>query len=61
MSRRQSYAVDKALRLIGKPRKGGGLHTPYSAAKHHGLALSTIYRAIERQKKEITSSNTSKP
>lgn len=50
MSRRQSAAVDKALAKIGKPRRGGGLHTPYSAAKLYGLAFSTIYRALERQK-----------
>lgn len=52
MSRRQSAAVEKALAKIGKPRRGGGLHTAYSAAKLYGLALSTIYRALARQKKD---------
>ena len=49
--RTQSAAVDKALKLIGKPRKGGGVHTAYSAAKQCGLALSTVYRAVWRQQK----------
>lgn len=44
MSGRQSSAVDKALKLIAK-----GL-TPYAAAKKVGIALSTIYRALKRQK-----------
>lgn len=51
MSARQSAAVDFALQLIGKPRKQGGKHTPYSAALAAGLALSTIYRALARQRK----------
>lgn len=50
MTRRQSSAVDKALAKIGKPRRGGGVHTAYSAAKLYGLALSTIYRALARNR-----------
>jgi transposase len=46
MSRRQSAAVDKALKLVAK-----GL-TPYAAAKKMGLALSTIYRAVKRQQSQ---------
>ena len=42
MSARQSSATDKALSLIRK-----GL-TPYAAARKVGIALSTIYRALER-------------
>ena len=44
MAGRQSSAVDKALKLIAKGS------TPYAAAKKVGIALSTIYRAIKRQK-----------
>jgi hypothetical protein len=50
MSARQSAAVDQALQLIGKPRADGKPHTPYSAAKAAGVALSTIYRALARLK-----------
>jgi hypothetical protein len=42
MSARQSSAVDKALRLI---RQGA---TPYRAAKTAGIALPTIYAALQR-------------
>jgi LysM repeat protein len=42
MTRRQSSAVDKALRMVEKGSTG------YAAAKKHGLALSTIYRAAKR-------------
>lgn len=42
---RQSAVVDRALKLVA-----GGM-TPYAAAKKVGIALSTIYRAIERQKR----------
>ena len=52
MARRQAAVVDQALALIGKRRARGEVHTPYSAAKTVGIALSTIYRAIKRQKKE---------
>lgn len=44
MSGRQSAEVTKALALVAK-----GM-TPYAAAKKVGIALSTIYRAIKRQK-----------
>jgi predicted DNA-binding transcriptional regulator YafY len=49
MSGRQSSSVDKALSLIGKVRKGEVI-TAYRAAKLTGISLSTIYRAIARQK-----------
>jgi transposase len=42
MSRRQSSAVDRALRRIER-----GM-TAYAAAKKEGIALSTIYRALKR-------------
>lgn len=45
MSGRQSEAVTKALALVAK-----GM-TAYAAAKRMGLALSTIYRALARQRK----------
>lgn len=51
MTARQSAATDRALALIGKPRKGGGVHTAYSAAKACGIALPTIYRALSRLRK----------
>ena len=44
MSGRQSAIVDKALRLVAK-----GM-TPYAAARKVGIALSTIYRAIYRER-----------
>jgi len=47
MSGRQSGAVDKALALIGK---GKPPNTPYKAAKLAGIALSTIYRALKRER-----------
>ena len=46
MSTRQSAAVDRALRLV---RQG---MTPYAAAKKVGIALSTIYRAQARLRKQ---------
>lgn len=48
MTARQSAAVDQALNLIGKPRADGKPHTPYSAAKAAGIALSSVYRALKR-------------
>lgn len=51
MSGRPSAATEKALSLIGRPRKGGGVHTPYSAAKAAGIALSTMYRALAKRRK----------
>lgn len=44
MSARQSSAVDRAMRLVT-----GGM-TAYAAAKRTGIALSTIYRALRRQR-----------
>lgn len=44
MTGKQSSGTEKALRLVAK-----GM-TPYAAAKKVGIALSTIYRAIKRQK-----------
>jgi hypothetical protein len=49
MTARQSSATDKALKLIGKPRKGGGVHTMSSAARFYGIAFSTIWRAVKRK------------
>ena len=46
MSARQSAAVDRALRLVAS-----GM-TAYAAAKRVGIALSTIYRALARQRKK---------
>jgi hypothetical protein len=48
MSARQSSAVDKALRLVAAGS------TAYRAAKQTGIALSTIYRAVARQKARRT-------
>lgn len=45
MSGRQSEAVTKALALVSKGMTG------YAAAKRMGIALSTIYRALARQRK----------
>ena len=50
MSARQSSAVDRALALIGKRRADRKRHTAYSAAKAERISLSTIYRALERQR-----------
>jgi transposase len=44
MGAKQSSDTNKALKLI----KGG--MTRYAAAKKVGVALSTIYRAVKRQK-----------
>ena len=44
MSARQSEAVTRALKLVARGS------TPYAAAKKVGVALSTIYRAIERNR-----------
>lgn len=45
MGARQSEEVTRALRLVA-----GGM-TPYAAAKKVGIALSTIYRAVARNRK----------
>lgn len=53
MSRRQSSAVDKALRWLEQdPTRTG-----YAAARKYGLALSTIYRALDRQKRDKAALN----
>jgi transposase len=52
MSGRQSSIVDKALRLVAQGA------TPYSAAKASGIALSTIYRAIRRQRERAQAPTT---
>lgn len=41
----------QALALIGKPKKDGKPHTPYSAAKFYKLAPGTIYAALKRREK----------
>lgn len=42
----QSAATERALKLVAK-----GM-TAYAAAKKEGIALSTIYRALKRQKEQ---------
>jgi F0F1-type ATP synthase membrane subunit c/vacuolar-type H+-ATPase subunit K len=44
MPPRQSAAVDRALARIAAGQ------TAYAAAKSEGIALSTIYRALARQR-----------
>ena len=44
MAARQSAAVDRALQLIERGE------IPYRAAKKVGVAFSTVYRAIKRQR-----------
>jgi len=44
LTAKQSSAVDKALRQIARGK------TAYRAAKDCGIALSTIYRALKRQR-----------
>jgi transposase len=44
MGSRQSAEVTRALKLVAS-----GV-TPYAAAKKVGIALSTIYRALKRQR-----------
>lgn len=46
MAARQSAAVDRALKLVAKG------WTAYAAAKKEGIALSTIYRALKREKEK---------
>jgi hypothetical protein len=48
MSGKQSADTERALRLVAK-----GI-TPYAAAKKVGIALSTIYRALKREKAKDT-------
>ena len=47
----QTPPVTKALRLVA-----GGL-TAYAAAKKTGIALSTIYRALKRQRSRNVDAN----
>lgn len=44
MAARQSDVVTKALRAVARGQ------TPYSVAKKYGIVLSTIYRALKRQR-----------
>jgi transposase len=44
MAAQTSAATERALRLVLKG------WTPYAAAKKEGIALSTIYRALKREK-----------
>lgn len=46
MSGKPSADTERALKLVAK-----GM-TPYAAAKKVGIALSTIYRAVKRQKQQ---------
>jgi transposase len=55
MSARQSSVVDKALRQVANGK------TAYQAAKDCGLALSTIYRAIARQRAANAAAEASAP
>jgi len=47
MTGRNSSATEKALARIQKGE------TAYSAAKAEGIALSTIYRALKRERKKV--------
>jgi transposase len=44
MAAQTSAATERALKLVLKG------WTPYAAAKKEGIALSTIYRALKREK-----------
>jgi hypothetical protein len=46
MSGQISAATERALKLVLKG------WTPYAAAKKEGIALSTIYRALKREKEK---------
>jgi hypothetical protein len=46
MTGKRSADTERALRLVSR-----GM-TPYAAAKKVGIALSTIYRAIKREKEK---------
>lgn len=50
MSNRESSAVERAIKQIGRKGKDGQPITAYRAAKNQGLALSTIYRALKRRR-----------
>jgi transposase len=47
MTGKISAATERALKLVA-----AGKMTPYAAAKKTGIALSTIYRALQRQKEQ---------
>lgn len=42
-----SAATERALKLVAQ-----GKMTPYAAAKKEGIALSTIYRALKREREK---------
>jgi transposase len=46
MAGRNSAATERALKRVAKGESA------YAAAKAEGITLSTIYRALERQKKQ---------
>lgn len=46
MSGKPSADTERAIKLVAK-----GM-TPYAAAKKVGIALSTIYRALKREKEK---------
>jgi transposase len=46
MTARQSAATERALKLVSRGMSA------YAAAKKEGLALSTIYRALQRLKEK---------
>lgn len=52
MSMRQTAAVDNALRRIKDEKISA-----YRAATEEGIALSTIYRALNRQKEQLRRNN----
>jgi transposase len=47
MTARQSAATERALKLVAQ-----GKMTAYAAAKKTGIALSTVYRAIKREREK---------
>lgn len=47
MTARTSAATERALKLVAKG------WTAYAAAKKEGIALSTIYRALKREKEKL--------
>ena len=53
MAARESAATVKALALVAQG------WTAYRAAKHVGIALSTIYRAVARQRARNATAPTS--
>jgi hypothetical protein len=57
MGRHQLDATKKALSMIGKKRKGGGVHTPHSAAKACGISPTTLYKHKARSHANLASSS----